>query len=98
MVPLQWAMSVTLPATAGAHAHHQAFPRQPVYIVGVDDTVEVMQSLQKPKKIALRGSDGQSYVFLCKPKDDLRKDFRCLFSVCWSRRCGETRFPSSDSG
>ena len=76
MIPLQWAMSVTLPTTPGANVAHNPFPREPVYIAGVDDTVEVMQSLQKPKKIALRGSDGQSYVFLCKPKDDLRKDFR----------------------
>ena len=76
MVPLQWTMNVTLPMTQGSHPGHNPFPRDPVYIVGVDDTVEVMHSLQKPKKISLRGSDGRSYVFLCKPKDDLRKDFR----------------------
>lgn len=33
---------------------------------------------QKPRKIKLRGSDGRSYVFLCKPKDDLRKDCRVM--------------------
>lgn len=76
MVPLQWAMNVTLPASIGPHPNHNPFARECVYIVGVDDTVEVMQSLQKPKKIALKCSDGHSYVFLCKPKDDLRKDFR----------------------
>ena len=76
MIPLQWTMNVTLPMTLGSHLAHNPFPRDPVYIVGVDDTVEVMHSLQKPKKISLRGSDGLSYVFLCKPKDDLRKDFR----------------------
>ena len=76
MVPLQWTMNVTLPSTPGSHMGHNPFPKQLVYIVGVDDTVEVMHSLQKPKKISLKGSDGKLYVFLCKPKDDLRKDFR----------------------
>lgn len=76
MVPLQWLMTVTLPTTPGENTEHNPFPRDPVYIVGVEDTVEVMHSLQKPKKISIRGSDGKLYVFLCKPQDDLRKDFR----------------------
>ena len=37
-----------------------------------------MRSLAKPRKISIRGSDGQSYVFLGKPKDDLRKDARLM--------------------
>lgn len=37
-----------------------------------------MSSLQKPRKITVRGSDGRSYGFLCKPKDDLRKDARLM--------------------
>ena len=36
-----------------------------------------MQSLQRPKKLTFVGSDGQEYPFLAKPKDDLRKDYRC---------------------
>lgn len=32
----------------------------------------------QPKKIVFRGSDGQIYPFLCKPKDDLRRDCRLL--------------------
>ena len=76
MMPLQWMMSVTLSTKISEPSQHNPFPRQPVYIVGVQDTVEVMLSLQKPKKISLRGSDGNIYVFLCKPQDDLRKDFR----------------------
>ena len=35
-----------------------------------------MGSLQQPKVITMRGSDGAKYQFLCKPKDDLRKDNR----------------------
>jgi len=37
-----------------------------------------MRSLAKPRKISIRGSNGQSYVFLGKPKDDLRKDARLM--------------------
>lgn len=81
MIPLQWLMTVTLPTTPGENIDHNPFSRDPVYIVGVEDAVEVMHSLQKPKKISLRGSDGKLYVFLCKPQDDLRKDFRYFLSL-----------------
>lgn len=37
-----------------------------------------MNSLQKPRKISVWGSDGQIYAFLCKPTDDLRKDARLM--------------------
>lgn len=37
-----------------------------------------MTSLQKPRKISVWGSDGREYSFLCKPKDDLRKDSRLM--------------------
>jgi serine/threonine-protein kinase ATR len=37
-----------------------------------------MNSLQRPKKITMLGSDGHEYLFLCKPKDDLRKDCRMM--------------------
>lgn len=37
-----------------------------------------MSSLQRPRKIKMRGSDGTFYPFLCKPKDDLRKDARLM--------------------
>jgi len=37
-----------------------------------------MSSLQKPRKIKIEGSDGRTYTFLCKPKDDLRKDARLM--------------------
>lgn len=38
----------------------------------------VMPSLQRPRRISLRGDDGKSYLFMCKPKDDLRRDFRLM--------------------
>ena len=38
----------------------------------------MLSSLQKPKKLTVLGSDGTSQSFLCKPKDDLRKDLRMM--------------------
>lgn len=37
-----------------------------------------MSSLVKPKRVTIKGSDGGLYSFLCKPKDDLRKDARLM--------------------
>jgi hypothetical protein len=37
-----------------------------------------MSSLQKPRKVTAVGSDGLHYTFLCKPKDDLRKDAKVM--------------------
>lgn len=42
------------------------------------DDIEIMRSLAKPRKITIRGSNGQTYMFLGKPKDDLRKDARLM--------------------
>lgn len=37
-----------------------------------------MRSLQRPKKISMIGTDGNTYTFLCKTRDDLRKDARLM--------------------
>jgi len=42
------------------------------------DEIDVMRSLAKPRKVTIHGSDGQTYAFLGKPKDDLRKDARLM--------------------
>ncbi|RKP15515.1 kinase-like domain-containing protein, partial [Piptocephalis cylindrospora] len=47
-------------------------------ILGFEDQVAVMPSLVQPKRLGVLGSDGQSYRFLVKPKDDLRKDARLM--------------------
>jgi phosphatidylinositol kinase/protein kinase (PI-3 family) len=46
--------------------------------VAIGNEVEVLKSLQKPKKIIFYTNDGSSNAFLCKPKDDLRKDSRVM--------------------
>ncbi|KAK6916768.1 UME domain [Dillenia turbinata] len=47
-------------------------------ISGIADEAEILSSLQQPKKVVLLGSDGVQRPFLCKPKDDLRKDARMM--------------------
>jgi serine/threonine-protein kinase ATR len=42
------------------------------------DQIDVMPSLQRPKKIIFVGDDGKDYPFLVKPHDDLRKDARLM--------------------
>ncbi|XP_062988227.1 serine/threonine-protein kinase ATR [Elgaria multicarinata webbii] len=78
LIPLQSVMIPTLPSVPGTHSSHDPFPGRWAYIAGFDDTVEILASLQKPKKITLKGSDGKSYIMMCKPKDDLRKDCRLM--------------------
>lgn len=38
----------------------------------------LLQSLQKPRRITVRGTDGKKYSFLLKAEDDLRKDCRLM--------------------
>ncbi|KAK6188750.1 hypothetical protein SNE40_004864 [Patella caerulea] len=78
ILPLQSAMTVTLPSGPVNSTLHRPFPDRLVYIKGFEDTIEVLASLQKPKKITMIGSDGKRYVMMCKPKDDLRKDCRLM--------------------
>nr|KAG5699557.1 hypothetical protein BaRGS_033753 [Batillaria attramentaria] len=79
-------MTVTLPSSPGVKPEHNPFPGNQVYIKGFEDTIEVLQSLARPKKITMVGSDGNLYTMLCKPKDDLRKDCRLMeFNVIVNR-------------
>ncbi|XP_061492905.1 serine/threonine-protein kinase ATR isoform X2 [Rhineura floridana] len=78
LIPLQAVMIATLPSVPGTHSDHDPFPGCWPYIAGFDDSVEILASLQKPKKITLKGSDGKSYIMMCKPKDDMRKDCRLM--------------------
>ncbi|KAM9708676.1 serine/threonine-protein kinase ATR isoform 1-T1 [Menidia menidia] len=87
LIPLQSVLIPTLPSTSGAHTKHDAFPGHWAYLDGFDDIVEILASLQKPKKISLKGSDGRSYTMMCKPKDDLRKDCRLMEFNCLINKC-----------
>ncbi|XP_058471109.1 serine/threonine-protein kinase ATR isoform X2 [Solea solea] len=87
LIPLQSVLIPTLPCTGGANTQHDAFPGHWAYLDGFDDIVEILASLQKPKKINLKGSDGRSYTMMCKPKDDLRKDCRLMEFNCLINKC-----------
>ncbi|XP_077396162.1 serine/threonine-protein kinase ATR isoform X2 [Festucalex cinctus] len=87
LIPLQSVLIPTLPYTGGANTSHDAFPGHWVYLDSFEDQVEILASLQKPKKISLRGSDGRSYTMMCKPKDDLRKDCRLMEFNCLINKC-----------
>ena len=79
LLPLQSQVTPTLPAMPVPPASHMPFAAaSAVFLAGIEDTVDVLASLQRPKKVTLRGSDGRRYAMLCKPKDDLRKDARLM--------------------
>uniref|UniRef100_A0A803VTB7 DNA-dependent protein kinase catalytic subunit n=1 Tax=Ficedula albicollis TaxID=59894 RepID=A0A803VTB7_FICAL len=58
-------------------------PEYHAKISGFDERISVMESLRKPKRITIRGSDEQEYPFLVKGGEDLRQDQRIeqLFGV-----------------
>ncbi|KAH1276803.1 hypothetical protein KXW65_000501 [Aspergillus fumigatus] len=80
VVPFQAMLTPSLPASHETEylKGFRAFPRDPTTIDAVLDDAQVLSSLQKPRKISIRGSDGKIYNVLCKPKDDLRKDQRLM--------------------
>ncbi|KAH8430361.1 protein kinase MEC1 [Aspergillus melleus] len=80
VVPFQAMLTPTLPASHDSEylKGFRAFPRDPTTIETVLSDAQVLNSLQKPRKISIRGSDGKIYNILCKPKDDLRKDQRLM--------------------
>ena len=58
--------------------------KPPVRIVSFDANAAVIQSKQRPRKLTLRGSDGQTYSYLLKGHEDIRQDERVmqLFGLC----------------
>ncbi len=79
IIPMQAQMTVTVPThTRTPSEDYNPFPDKLVTIRGFAEEIEVLRSLQKPKKIKIIGSDGNRYTFLCKPDDDLRKDSRMM--------------------
>ncbi|PTU20188.1 hypothetical protein P175DRAFT_0502334 [Aspergillus ochraceoroseus IBT 24754] len=80
VVPFQAMLTPSLPASHDSEylKGFRAFPRDPTTIEAILDDAQILNSLQKPRKISIRGSDGKIYNILCKPKDDLRKDQRLM--------------------
>ncbi|KAF9534591.1 hypothetical protein CPB83DRAFT_754578 [Crepidotus variabilis] len=78
IIPLQESLIASLPPTPQAEGTHYPFPLDTPTFQEFADEIEVMKSLAKPRKITIKGSNGQTYMFLGKPKDDLRKDARLM--------------------
>jgi serine/threonine-protein kinase ATR len=78
IVPLQGALTPSFPTKGGSDSSHSPFSANPITIQGFGDRIDVMSSLMCPVVIRVNGSDGKEYKFLCKPKDDLRKDSRMM--------------------
>ncbi|RAL13613.1 protein kinase MEC1 [Aspergillus homomorphus CBS 101889] len=80
VVPFQAMLTPSLPASHDSDylKSFRAFPKDSITIEAVLDDAQILNSLQKPRRISIRGSDGRIYNILCKPKDDLRKDQRLM--------------------
>jgi len=78
IIPTQIQLAATLPFGDHIEPNYNPFPETLVSINNIQDKIEIMSSLAQPKKITMTGSDGKDYLFLCKPKDDLRKDCRMM--------------------
>ena len=75
VVPLHASLTVSDGSGGGAESDGppRPFAQDAPTIDRWEDGVDIVRSLQRPKKVVIRGNDGVRYVFLCKPKDDLRK-------------------------
>ncbi|KAG9017962.1 serine/threonine-protein kinase M1 [Tulasnella sp. 427] len=71
-------MTVTLPSSQADSGVYRPFSTTAPTLAALAEEIEIMKSLQKPRKLTVMGSDGTTYNFLCKPKDDLRKDARLM--------------------
>ncbi|EIW68190.1 hypothetical protein TREMEDRAFT_32442 [Tremella mesenterica DSM 1558] len=78
IMPLQDSLVCSLPAPGDDINSHRPFPVSQVGIQDIAERIDIMPSLQKPKKLTFVGTDGKLYPFLCKPHDDLRKDARLM--------------------
>ncbi|KAK8195018.1 uncharacterized protein BKA78DRAFT_366770 [Phyllosticta capitalensis] len=79
VVPVETTLIASLPTGSDVqYKNHKAFQDTVPTISSFLDDVAVLPSLQRPRKLVVRGSDGRNYGLLIKPKDDLRKDQRLM--------------------
>ncbi|KAH8661929.1 phosphatidylinositol 3 [Xylariales sp. PMI_506] len=78
VVPIESCLTATLPTLTDNVKKHKAFSRDVITIDSFLDEVLVLGSLAKPRRLKARGSNGQTYCLLIKPKDDLRTDQRLM--------------------
>lgn len=79
VVPAKTNFDITLPTSVQALKYHNPFPHSSrVTIYKFDNRVDVLSSMQQPRHLYLKGSNGLTYSILCKPNDDLRKDAKLM--------------------
>ncbi|KAG8852841.1 serine/threonine-protein kinase M1 [Serendipita sp. 411] len=78
IVPLQDSFTAKIPSMSSQILQNQTTLSNLPTIHGFGEKIVVMPSLQKPRKISITASNGEEFNFLCKPKDDLRKDARLM--------------------
>ena len=54
-------------------------------------TMQVIVSKQRPRKVSMYGDDGVEYVFLLKGREDLRQDERVMQATPLAIRCRRSR-------
>ena len=75
LMPLSKTLSIH--TSSAAFKDYTKFENNPG-IAYMEDDIYIFSSLQRPKRINLKGTDGKQYHFLCKKDDDLRKDMRMM--------------------
>eukprot|EP01105_Mastigella_eilhardi_P005361 TRINITY_DN170_c0_g1_i2.p1 TRINITY_DN170_c0_g1~~TRINITY_DN170_c0_g1_i2.p1 ORF type:complete len:1419 (-),score=311.12 TRINITY_DN170_c0_g1_i2:111-4367(-) len=78
IVPLQRYLTASLPASGKTDRSFSPFPSQLPTLKSICDEFTVIRSLTKPRKVTLTTSLGAECPFLCKPRDDLRRDARLM--------------------
>jgi serine/threonine-protein kinase ATR len=80
IVPLQSFFTVNLPTNGLPDPNFTGFSEQIVRFDSFNENIEVLKSKERPKKIAVVGTDGRQYNFLCKreQRGDMRKDSRLM--------------------
>ncbi|KAI3654356.1 hypothetical protein MP228_001075 [Amoeboaphelidium protococcarum] len=77
-IPIQSALTPLLPPKNFSGSNWRPFQDNLAYFDSFEDVVELLNSLMRPRKLKVRGSDGNHHTLLCKPGDDLRKDHRVI--------------------
>jgi serine/threonine-protein kinase ATR len=70
--------SLILAPESQEFADSRAYDKANLTIEKMCDDVTVFMSLQCPRRIELTASNGETYHYLCKEDDDLRKDMRMM--------------------
>ncbi|ODV95195.1 hypothetical protein PACTADRAFT_49941 [Pachysolen tannophilus NRRL Y-2460] len=80
VVPLRSNFEIKLPASFDLSSkNYKSFPiGSKITIIKFDEHVKILSSMQKPRRLAILGSNGGKYHILCKPHDDLRKDAKLM--------------------